>query len=409
MSGSDGFEALFSAADDDISAVLDSAQAIRERDPHGLLWSLATAGAQIRLGVSSAPGWLPRFAEADRPRSIVVATDQHSSTVADLLVELAAPAVPVLAWQRAQLPDWAGPVDVLLAVSIDGMHPRVAGLVAEADRRGLDVLLVAPITSPVSAGAGRAIRVDIDPDAALRALFWAVATPLLLACAALHVGATDARALLDVADALDALARRCGPAAEIYANEAKQLAIDMSDTAPVILGCGPLPGLAARRTAAALNEVAGRGAIALELPDRLDEALMLARSGSGGGGAAAADFFRDRVESAGESRRLVTLRPPPIPPAPERAPGGLREDRDDAPDVLNLFTARSAAAVRAAAESVGVRYSEVVPEALGALAAYAEQSLLGDFVASYLAIGTGILSSATTGGASAASARDGLR
>ncbi len=393
MSASDGFEELFGGDSDiggDITAVLDSAEVLRERDTAGLLWSIATAGAQIRLGVSAAPTWLSRLGSAQRPRSILIASDQYTGCVTDLIVEICAAAVPVLPWQRAALPGWAGPADVLLATSIDGMHPRVAGLVAEADRRGLEVVLVAPITSPVSAGAGRAIRVDLDPDGPARTLFWTVATPLLLACAALHVGETDESVLLDVADALDALARRCGLVSEVYANEAKQLAIELAETDAVVLGCGPLPSLAARRTAQALNEVAGRGALALALPDCLDEALMLARSGAGGAGVGPADFFRDRVESSGPVRRLLTFSPPPLPPAPERAPGGLQEDHDDAPDVLQLATARSAAAVRTEAESAGVRYSEVVPEAAGALAAYAEQSLLGEFVAAYVALGLGI-------------------
>lgn len=399
MSASDGFEELFGGGGDidsdiggDITAVLDSAELLRERDTAGLLWSIATAGAQIRLGVTAAPTWLSRLGSAERPRSILIASDQYTGCVTDLIVEMCAAAVPVLPWQRAQLPGWAGPADVLLAMSIDGMHPRVAGLVAEADRRGLEVVLVAPITSPVSAGAGRAIRVDLDPDGPARTLFWTVATPLLLACAALHVGETDESVLLDVADALDALARRCGLVSEVYANEAKQLAVELAETDAVLLGCGPLPGLAARRTAQALNEVAGRGALALELPDCLDEALMLARCGAGAGGvgAGAADFFRDRVDTPGPVRRMLTFSPPPLPPAPERAPGGLQEDHDDAPDVLQLATARSAAAVRTEAESAGVRYSEVVPEAPGTLAAYAEQSLLGEFVAAYVALGTGI-------------------
>lgn len=393
MSASDGVEDLFGGNDDiggDITAVLDSAQMLRERDAGGLLWSIATAGAQIRLGVSAAPTWLSRLGSAQRPRSILIAGDQYTGCVADLIVEMCAAAVPVLPWQRAQLPGWAGPADVLLATSIDGMHPRVAGLVAEADRRGLEVVLVAPVTSPVSAGAGRAIRVDLDPDGPARTLFWTVATPLLLACAALRTSDTDEAVLLDIADALDALARRCGVVSEIYANEAKQLAVELAETNAVILGCGRLPSLAARRTAQALNEVAGRGAVALELPDCLDEALMLARSGAGGIGAGPADFFRDRVDSSGPVRRLLTFSPPPLAPAPERAPGGLQEDHDDAPDVLQLATARSAAAVRTAAEGAGVRYSEVVPEATGALAAYAEQSLLGEFVAAYVALGTGI-------------------
>lgn len=389
MSGSDGFDELFAAdGGEDIAAVLDSAETLQARDPGGALWSLATAGAQIRLAVTASSAWLDRLTYTDHPRSILVTTDQHAGHVGELLVELSAATVPILLWQRPELPRWAGPTDVLLAASIDGMHPRVAALAAEADRRGLEVVLVAPVDSPVSAGAGRAVRVDVDSEGSARAISWALAAPLLLAAAAVRATDTTADVLLGAADAVDALARRSAPATATYANEAKQLAIDLAEAVPVLLGCGRLPSLAARRGAAALRAVAGVGALALELPDRLEEALALARSG--GGSTQSVDFFRDRVDTPAAIRRLITLSPPPILPAPERAPGGLQEEHDDVPDVLELATARSAAAVRAAAERAGVRYSEVVPEAIDPLAAYAEQSLLGEFVAAYVALGTGM-------------------
>ena len=59
-------------------------------------------------------------------------------------------------WSGAELPRWAGPADALLAASVDGRHPRVVAIIAEASRRGLEVCVVAPPRSPAALAAGRA-------------------------------------------------------------------------------------------------------------------------------------------------------------------------------------------------------------------------------------------------------------
>ena len=164
MSGPDSFDDFLAEvgmpptgsdvdSSDDIAVTLDSAEAIQAVDRSGTLWTLATSGSQVRRAGAAAGSWTDRLADSDRPRAVLVATDPHVPAGAPLLAELGLAQVPVLSWPRAELPRWAGPADVLLATSLDGMNPRVAAVAAEADRRGLTVVLVSPEDSPVAAAA----------------------------------------------------------------------------------------------------------------------------------------------------------------------------------------------------------------------------------------------------------------
>lgn len=420
MTGPDDFAGLFDGAtggdddiaDADIARVLDSAAMIQSRDHDSWLWSLATAGSQIRRAVAASPAWLARLDGAQRPRSVLVVTDPYLAGAGPLLAELGGTQVPVLPWRQAELPRWAGPADVLLAASIDGTHPRVAALAADADRRGLTVVVFSPDDSPAAVAAGRGIRVPIEGAAPYRASVWSVLAPILLAGQALGVhlgevspGAVDPETLpllgppeghsdTPVADtvleeaarALDDLAARCGPMRETYHNEAKQVAIDFAEADPVLIGCGALPTLAATSMAGALNAGPGAGAVWLSLPDELAAALALLAPRPGSP-RSAADFFRDRVDEPTRSRRFLALNPPLVEPS--SSPPALIDRPDGAPDLLELATARAAATVRDAAARSAVRYSVSEPDPSCALVGYAQQCLLGEFVAAYLTIGSG--------------------
>ena len=372
--------------DGDIVTVLESAAAIQARDREGLLWTLATAGSQVRRAVAAAAEWVPALADADPPRSVLVVTDSYLAGAGALLAELAWMAAPVVVWPGAELPRWVGPADALIAASIDGMHPRVAGLAADADRRGLAVVAISPDDSPVAAAAVRAVRVAVEAMEPYRASVWSLCTPMLLAAHALGVVSVTPMQLAEVAESLDALAVRCGPAGPTFGNEAKQLAVEFADADPVLLGSGSLPSLAAAQGALALNTLAGAGAVALRLPDHTAAALALLTAPDGP--PSAADFFRDRLEPAARGRRYLAFNPPLVDR--EHRPALDVDGHDGAPDLVELATARAAARVRDEAARVGVRYSVVEPEPASALAGYAQLWLLGEFVAAYLAIGRGI-------------------
>src|SRR6185503_20638868 len=73
--------------------------------------------------------------------------------------------------------------------------------------------------------------------------------------------------LLEVADRLDLHAEACRPRSESFVNPAKILAIQLAETIPVVLGDGPLNGVAAARAASMLARTARIPATCGELPD----------------------------------------------------------------------------------------------------------------------------------------------
>ena len=180
---------------DDVVAVLDNPELVHARDPGRLLWALATAGAQVRRAIAAAADRSYGGADGQAPRAVLVVTDASASVTGAVLAHLGGGQAAVLDWRTSELPRWAGPADALLAASTDGRHPRVAMLLAEADRRGMSVVAVSPDDSPVAAAAGRGMRVPIEPPAHRRAALWTMLTPLLIAARELGaVTVTDDRA-----------------------------------------------------------------------------------------------------------------------------------------------------------------------------------------------------------------------
>ncbi|MDQ2959050.1 MAG: mannose-6-phosphate isomerase, partial [Actinomycetota bacterium] len=102
-------------------------------DRGGLLRALATAGARVRrcVGLTEEFG-IERLRGELEPRAVLVAPDANAPYLSSLLAALASGGAPVLDWRDPLLPRWAGPADVLLVASVDGRHPRLAELVAQA-------------------------------------------------------------------------------------------------------------------------------------------------------------------------------------------------------------------------------------------------------------------------------------
>jgi hypothetical protein len=65
-----------------------------------------------------------------------------------------------------------------------------------------------------------------------------------------------------VAEALDDVAKRCGPGVPIDANPAKELALVLADHVPLLWGGSPLASRAARRVAEELRAATGKPAVA---------------------------------------------------------------------------------------------------------------------------------------------------
>lgn len=362
--------------------LLDDAEALAVRDDGRLLWALAGSGAQVRRANEVAAEFeVARLREAATPRSVLVVADSPAKGAGRLLVRLATPETPTLMWHGVELPRWAGPADALLVASADGRHPRLARVVEQATHRGLAVAVVAPEGSPVAETAGRAPVAHLPADLNRRALLWAVLTPLLQAVDALEVATVPPGLLAQIADAMDETAEACRPSADAFTNPAKALAIEFSESLPLIAGAGQLAGVAARLFADQLQLFAGVPAVAVSLPDGVAPAGALLYGEPHD--SFDDEFFRDRTAEAQSGRpRLVTIGDDGAPDDESLGP------RSDTQIQLDEVAARRAAeALHHIAAQRGLRSSRVDVPAAPPLARFAAAALFGSFTATYLALG----------------------
>jgi hypothetical protein len=365
-------------------SVLDDAELLQRRDQERLLWTLATAGAQVRRAVDLRGDFGVERLSGDLPRALLVATDAPPSAALRLVTRLSCEATPALPWHGVQLPRWAGPSDALLIGAVDGRHPRLAELADQGARRGMTMAVVAPAGSQIAAAAGRAPVHELPSDLNVRASRWAVLTPLLQALDAMGVYEAPSALFAEVADALDETAEMCRPSGELFTNPAKSLAVEFSETLPLVVGAGALASVAARATTDALQLYAGAEAVSVSLPDGVARAGALLR----GAGPAdpADDFFRDRVDEPHVRRaRLLVIGDDGSPDDPELG------NRSGAQIQLDEVAARrAAAALHAVARELGLRSSTVDVPPGPPLARFGSAAAFGEFTAAYLAFGLGL-------------------
>ncbi|MEU5402205.1 SIS domain-containing protein [Streptomyces sp. NPDC005963] len=369
-------------------SLLDDPEALARADRRGLLRGAAEAGARVRTAARhAAEAGIAELNPEGRPRAVLVAgSGTAAAGVADLIGALAgasapvtrltptgvAPAAGALRWT---LPGWAGSLDLLLVVTTDGSEPGLTGLTEQAYRRGCQVVAVTPQRSPVAEAVDGAHGLVVPMATAPHELYeatlaaspgalWALFTPLLALLDRVGLLEAPPETLAKVADRLDRTAERCGPAIATYSNPAKTLAAELTDSLPLIWTEGEGAAPAGRRFAAVLAELAGRPALAAELPEALPaHGILLA--GALAAGADPDDFFRDRVEDPQALRaRVVLLRDRPI--------GGLT----------------AAPAARELALGHDTPISELEPEEGALLESIAELLAVTDFAAVYLALAT---------------------
>ncbi|MER5214730.1 SIS domain-containing protein [Streptomyces sp. NPDC002838] len=371
-------------------SLLDNPDALSEADHRGLLRGAAEAGARVRTAARHAADAGVHDLKPDgRPRAVLIAGPGAAAThTADLLGTLAgagspvirlaptgvAPAAGALRWE---LPGWVGSVDLLLIATPDGTEPGLSLLADAAYRRGCAVVAVAPARTPLDEAVHGAHGLFVpmatapyEQDEQLLAasapgVLWALLTPFLALLDRIGVLAAPPDAIEKVADRLDGIAERCGPAIATYSNPAKTLAAELADALPVIWTEGTSAGPAGRRFAAALAELSGRPAVVAELPEALAAHSALL-AGPLAAGADPEDFFRDRVEEPPALHaRVVLLRDRPI--------GSLT----------------AAPAARDLALSHDTPISELEPESGGEVETLAELIAITDFAAVYLALASG--------------------
>lgn len=401
---------------------IDSEEAIAALDSQGALRALATAGAQVREALDlSAEAGIEKVGGGERPRSVLVASLGGSALVCDVLELLAEPGspVPVHTRRNVPLPGWVGPLDLVIAVSQSGRAAGPLALAAEAARRGAAMLTVGAPDSPLADVCARArgIHIDIGQGrSSSRTALWSMLTPVLLAAGHLGIVDVDAGILTEAADRLDDRAEVCRPSSESFVNPAKVLAADLAEGVPVVLGDGPLNGVAALRAASMLARTARMPATCGELPDAasqivacLDgpftatfgEAAALrekaadraAGRDAGDSGTAAGDLGRaagGSGRSAGDSADIFA---DPFIDGPASPRLSLLMLRDAPPDPMT----REAAEVQSLAEAIarsardtGVKVSEVTAEPGHPLVRLAGQIATTDFAATYLALGLGL-------------------
>ncbi|MET8290766.1 SIS domain-containing protein [Streptomyces sp. NPDC048448] len=370
-------------------SLLDDPEALARADRRELLRGAAEAGARVRTAVRHATeAGIPDLKPDGRPRAVLIAGPGLAATgVAELLGTLAGASCPVTRLTptgvapaggalRWELPGWAGPVDLVLIATPDGAEPGLELLVEQAYRRGSSVVAVAPTGTPIAEAVEGTHGLFVpmatapyEPNSPLAAsapgVLWALLTPLLALLDRTGLVSAPPEALQKVADRLDRVAERCGPAIATYGNPAKTLAADLAEALPVIWTEGTSAGPAGRRFTAALAELAGRPALAAELPEALAAHSVLL-SGALAAAADPDDFFRDRVEEQQVLHaRVVLLR--------DRPAGGLT----------------AAPAARELALSHDTAISELEPEEGGDLETLAELIAVTDFAAVYLALASG--------------------
>lgn len=355
-------------------------------DRSDVLRSLAGAGAQVRRAVAvAAETDLGLVAGGERPRAVHVAAVGGAEGVGTVLDLLSARTGPVLltADGSGPLPGWVGTLDLVVAVSLSGRADGPVRQAREAARRGAHVLTIGAPDSPLAeaAHAARGVHLPIEPGSGhSRAALWGMVARAVLAVAACGVVDVPGDVLGDVADRLDAQAEACRPDAEYFVNPAKTLALDLSSRVPVVLGDGPVTGVAARRASAMLARTARTPSTWGRLPDAAAQVLACL-TGPFTGAASAPDGGRDVFADpyidgpAGPELGLLLLRDP-------------RPTADGRPEEVERHN--TAQSIADHAQSAGVRVLEHWAVPGHDLARLAELVALTDYAATYLAIGHGL-------------------
>jgi hypothetical protein len=330
---------------------LDDESALSAHDAR--LRTLAESGARVRREAGEAAvaidAAVASAREEARPRAVIAAGPD--SRLLRAVLEPWCP-VPFVAWPGPALPGWAGSLDLVVVLAPDGSDSGTASGVAEAVRRGCQVVVACPPASLVAehaAGRWSAILPTSTRDQL------ATAVVMLTYLERVQLGpAADAE---QVAEALDEVAIASSPHRDLAVNPAKMLAIALADTNPLVWGGTVLAARAARRVAESIRRASGRTALAGDA-EHLLPVLEAARE---------RDVFTDPFADAQPERRPMLL---------------VLDDGSEEP-IVREHRGR----LLAAAGSRGVRVETVSTEAPSEVARYASLLLSGTYGSAYLGVG----------------------
>src|SRR3954451_15056623 len=291
--------------------VLDDVPGLAERDPDQMLRAVASAAAQIRSGLTtSAEAGLEQLVELGRPRAVVVAGMGGSGIAGDVLAAMAAPSAqaPVVVQREPGLPGWVGAADVVVAVSCSGGTQETLAAADEAVRRGATLVGIGADGSPLARRCtqARAPFVPVVKQLAPRASMWALATPVLVAGGRLGLVDLSTDDFEAAATRLESVSEACRPDREPFVNPAKQLALELAGSLPMVWGAGATGGVAAYRFGCQLAENAKSPAAVGALPEAHHNQVV-AFDGTLAGGSEDEDLFRDRIDEAEPLRMRLVL------------------------------------------------------------------------------------------------------
>lgn len=365
-------------------ALLNDTDRLLAADPSGMLRALASAGAQVRESAAlAAEANLSALADEGRPRAVVVAGVGTAARTCDLLETVAGPRcpVPVLAHRSAGIPGWVGAADAVIAVSASGRSPEALAAAEAAARRGARLVAIGPPDSQLQSLAerARASFVPVPRRAPARASLWALTVPVLLAARALglvHIAEAD---FAETAARLDDDAERCRPSADSFVNPAKELALDLANSVPIVWGSSPLATVAARRVGDMLSANARYPVVAGSLGEAGRGRVGLLDGVYGGLVESERDIFADPGDHPEPTRlRVVLLRD-----------GGLPDENAAAGEPSVVEQRRADAVVELAARR-GVRCGVIQAEGGSPLERLASLIAVPDFASVYLALAHGL-------------------
>jgi D-arabinose 5-phosphate isomerase GutQ len=367
--------------------LLDDPDALAKADLGQMLRATASAGPQVRESAAlAAEANLVGLADEGRPRAVVVAGVGTAARTGDVLATVAGARcpVPVLSHRSAGIPGWVGAADVVIAVSASGRSPEAIAAADAAARRGSRLVAIGAPDSELQSLAERARApfIPVPRRAPARATLWALTVPVLMAARALGLVKVNEADFAETAAHLDLDAERCRPALESFVNPAKELAIDLARSIPIVWGSSPLAAVAARRFADTLAANARYPAVAGALGEAGRGRVGLLDGVYGGLTEAERDIFADPSdddENEPTRLRLVLLRD-----------GGLADEEEAVEGEPVAVEERRADAVQALAERRGVRVSVVTAEGASPLERLASLVAVPDFASIYLGLAHGL-------------------
>ena len=332
-------------------ARLDDERVLAIADP--ILRRLAESGARVRRESQDAEEAMAeavaRSRDGVRPRAVLAAGPD--SRLLRAVLEPWCP-VPFVAWPSPALPGWAGSLDLVVVLAPDGGDTGAASAVAEAIRRGCQVVVACPPRSLVAEHtAGR--YATVLPTVTGDKLVTAVVMLDYLDRVSLGPRADAER----VAASLDDVATACSPHRDLAVNPAKMMAIALADTTPIVWGGSVLAARAARRVAESIRRASGRTALAGDVDQLLPVIEATPRR----------DVFDDPFSDDPPDRRPVLL---------------VLDDGVD--DALARDQRRR---LQSAADDRGVRTETISTDGETEVARYASLLLSGTYTAEYLRLG----------------------